>query len=662
MKKIYEYQEITDEDFKEHIIATPSLHRYFKFEWSRLKAQNYCGILHFNGQDYYILPKITHDETQNLSTFIYMLIYAYDIKLSNEDIASCANESHSIIEVFVQLFAKGLLEELKKGIYKEYEILQDNLSTLRGKYLVDENIKHNFTHHKIYCEYDEFSPNNTLNQFLLYAIKYLQRFVHDKKHLKQCEVILDEVEENTIDIKRLNIAFNRLNHRYKLSYELALLLLRQSIPLFSPHQKSFAFLFDMNRLFEAFIARLIKELDSSTKIQNQKILNDLTLKPDIITSKLIIDTKYKKLVALIEGGDFNEREIFDFIVNSKDDEIEEGSIESLYKDIKDEKRIEFVTFHQSYSYEDFIEGFRPNEDGQIELEDGIFKLICNKAKNQVKEIKQHYISFDEAFDILRTLYVDDELEQLYTVSKIAIAIHSFSDKSIKVQSSKAKDAHYVKKSDLETVVQAMLNDEVSKPSDIRNLDVKKDTISLGTFYYPIGKKVVEIINQNSKNIEEKEKNYYIVIDEINRGNISKIFGELITLIEEDKRDSYEVTLPYSKTKFSIPSNLYIIATMNSSDKSIATMDIALRRRFTFIKMQPNPNLVENEKARALMEKLNEYIIEKRGEEYQLGHSYFMGEDIDLEFIKEYKIKPLLEEYFYGDDEGYKKAIDICRCI
>jgi 5-methylcytosine-specific restriction protein B len=167
-------------------------------------------------------------------------------------------------------------------------------------------------------------------------------------------------------------------------------------------------------------------------------------------------------------------------------------------------------------------------------------------------------------------------------------------------------------------------------------------------------------NIKIENVEQiNEKNFYIVIDEINRGNISKIFGELITLIEEDKRDSYEVTLPYSKEKFKIPSNLYIIATMNSTDKSIATIDIALRRRFTFLKMKPNIELVP-EIAQKLFTKLNDHITTAINEDYTLGHSYFMKieDSRDLEFVKEYKIKPLLEEYFYGDDENYKKAIDI----
>lgn len=242
---------------------------------------------------------------------------------------------------------------------------------------------------------------------------------------------------------------------------------------------------------------------------------------------------YKELVSLIESGKYGENDIFNAIIRDKNLDI---NIDEILKKINEENRLEFVTFHQSYSYEDFIEGFRPNEDKTIKLEDGIFKKLCNSAN------------------------------------------------------------------------------------------------------------------------KEPKKNFYIVIDEINRGNISKIFGELITLIEEDKRDIYEVTLPYSKEKFKIPSNLYIIATMNSTDKSIATIDIALRRRFTFLKMKPNIDLVP-ENAKELFKNINEFIEKTLGEDYQLGHSYFM-QGLDLDFVKEYKIKPLLEEYFYGDDENYKKAEEI----
>jgi 5-methylcytosine-specific restriction enzyme subunit McrC len=194
------------------------------------------------------------------------------------------------------MFANGLLNELKKGIYKEYITEQDNLPVLKGKYLINENLKYNFTKNKIYCEYDEFSPNNTLNQFFLYVVKTLQKFVKDKKLLKQCELILDEVEFTQIDINKLNIHFNRLNQRYKTSYEVALLILQKTIPLFNQGKKSFAFLFDMNSLFEKFIARMIKEQFEDVKIpKKSRKFGELYLKPDIIinSKNLIIDCKYK---------------------------------------------------------------------------------------------------------------------------------------------------------------------------------------------------------------------------------------------------------------------------------------------------------------------------------------------------------------------------------
>lgn len=317
---IYEYEEIKEKNYKDlktHIIENSSLHKYFKLDWKTLKARQYCGILNFNKQDFYILPKIAnHNDEQNLNIFIYMLMYAYNINLSNEQIASCQNQKHSILEVFVQMFASNLLNELKKGIYKEYITQQDNLPVLKGKYLINENLKCNFTKNKIYCEYDEFSSNNSLNQFFLYAIKYLQKFVKDKKLLKQCELIFDEVEYKSVDINKLDrIHFNRLNQRFKTSFEIAILLLKQSIPLFSQDKKSFAFLFDMNILFEKFIARIVKELDDNAKIQNQDNFNDLILKPDIILQNQIIDTKYKKIKSIEDIKQSDKFQAFAYGVN-----------------------------------------------------------------------------------------------------------------------------------------------------------------------------------------------------------------------------------------------------------------------------------------------------------------------------------------------------------
>jgi 5-methylcytosine-specific restriction enzyme subunit McrC len=293
---IYEYSEV-DSKLQNYIVKNKKLHKYFSFNWDVLKTRQYCGILNIDGEDIYLLPKISNkaDKT-NLSIFIYMLIYAYDMQLENEDLASCKNENQTILEVFVQLFAKQLFKQLQMGIYKEYITEQDNLTTLRGKYLVNENIRHNFTNSKIYCEYDEFSMNNELNQFFLYAIKTLQHFVKDIRVLKQCELVLDEVEYRSFDIENLHIHFHRLNYRFQESFEFAILLLKQSIPLFSKEKKSFAFLFDMNILFEKFVARMIKENFDDVEVpKKSKKFGELYLKPDIIvkSKKLLIDCKYK---------------------------------------------------------------------------------------------------------------------------------------------------------------------------------------------------------------------------------------------------------------------------------------------------------------------------------------------------------------------------------
>ena len=291
---IYEYESVGN--LEEYIKQTKTLQPYFRVDFEGLKARQYCGIINDNQNDFYILPKITKDKDSNrdLKIFTYMLLYANDIKLKNEDVANAQNhKSDNILEAFIEIFANNLFKELQKGIYKTYITQQENITTLRGKYLINENLKHNFTHHKIYCEFDEFSPDNRLNQFLLYAIKSLMRFTKNKKRLKQCELILDEVEYCIVDIKNINIHFDRLNSRFKKSFDLAILLLNKSMPLFEKDKRSFAFLFDMNILFEKFISKLYKSIDSSTKIQYKESFGNLTLKPDIYRDNLIIDVKYK---------------------------------------------------------------------------------------------------------------------------------------------------------------------------------------------------------------------------------------------------------------------------------------------------------------------------------------------------------------------------------
>jgi 5-methylcytosine-specific restriction endonuclease McrBC GTP-binding regulatory subunit McrB len=166
---------------------------------------------------------------------------------------------------------------------------------------------------------------------------------------------------------------------------------------------------------------------------------------------------------------------------------------------------------------------------------------------------------------------------------------------------------------------------------------------------------------------EKEKNYVLIIDEINRGNVSSIFGELITLIEKDKRagcdEELEVILPYSKTPFKVPSNVYLIGTMNTADRSIEALDTALRRRFSFKEFAPQPHLIKTEGASSknsgivdgidlenLLNTINTRIEKLIDKDHKIGHSYFLKVDNKEKLVHAFKneIIPLLEEYFFGD--------------
>ncbi len=424
-----------------------------------------------------------------------------------------------------------------------------------------------------------------------------------------------------------------------------------------------------NRAPSAAIKKYISFLQSLdlTRVKNTSNSHEIKIKNLMLYGAPGVGKtyNYKNLITMIESGDKNIKEILKAVEDENDIEINHD----LFNQIKKEDRIEFVTFHQSYSYEDFIEGYRPSEDeDRIVRKDGIFKIIAEKARiNLENSLKDELVIQEEK----RTINIFEEFCE-YVSNKIvedskltltdAVYIYEIEEDAFRYKGDNWSEHERGLRMKFNDIFEFYKND-IQERKQIKHLE-KISSLSKqhATYYFKLYQLFKEFKSKkNDKNIkvEKSEKqNYYIVIDEINRGNISKVFGELITLIEEDKRDKYSVTLPYSKEDFYIPSNLYIISTMNSTDKSIATIDIALRRRFTFIKMKPKYSLVEDNEARELMIELNEFIEDNIGEDYKLGHSYFMGEDIDLEFIRNYKLKPLLEEYFYADDEKLKKIMNL----
>ncbi|MCC9168651.1 McrB family protein [Pontibacter harenae] len=303
-------------------------------------------------------------------------------------------------------------------------------------------------------------------------------------------------------------------------------------------------------------------------------------------------------------------------------------------------QIVFTTFHQSMSYEDFIEGIKPLEpkrEGQpvtYKVVDGVFKKLCST---------QIYLKEGERIGGYEILSVTHEV---ITLKKPRGGNISFTFK----------------------LLYCLLEYLEANGMDIDSFTGKINSDSVDRVLYPELEpqlvngydNVIPGILKLLKNNNSESGKVVLIIDEINRGNVSQIFGELITLIEDDKRqggsEQLEVTLPYSKEKFGIPSNLYIIGTMNTADRSVEALDTALRRRFSFVEMPPRYDLPELEtevagfKLKDILQKINRRIERLLGKDNLIGHSYFLCvESIDdLRAAFQNKIIPLLQEYFYGD--------------
>lgn len=331
----------------------------------------------------------------------------------------------------------------------------------------------------------------------------------------------------------------------------------------------------------------------------------------------------------------------------------EGALEVFNNHLGDQ--IEFITFHQNYSYEDFIQGLRPETESEGVLsfykKDGVFKKIADKALKNFKASNtevQKKRDFSEVFEEFIAPLIEGEKNEIeIEMKKVSFFITNIKDKSIEFRKTSGGTDHTLSIKTLEE----MYNEESTK-----NIQ------GLTSYYRPL---LNELLRKGKLNEAEhiSLKNYVIIIDEINRANISRVFGELITLIEKDKRfggkTPLTATLP-SGEKFIVPSNLYIIGTMNTADKSIALLDIALRRRFEFKPMYPDYE-VENIHKAAFLKSLNDLIVKSnKGHDFTIGHAYFMcdeNEAFDFENTINNKVIPLLLEYFMNDDNEVIKILN-----
>ncbi|MCQ8878750.1 AAA family ATPase [Pseudoalteromonas shioyasakiensis] len=399
----------------------------------------------------------------------------------------------------------------------------------------------------------------------------------------------------------------------------------------------------------------------------------------------------------------------------------------LYKSLTDNDRIRFVTFHQSYGYEEFIEGLcAKTENGQLSYyeKDGIFKEICKDATKRVEldtgslintKGKVWKISIESTSSNPAKTYCYENNIAVVGWSDTGDLKNSehnnyFNGLGKNDQSSLASFSQETNIGDLILCINSKSSVEAigvitgayffnekgvpTRPDFCHQIpvrwlakDISVDLKSLNdstNFHVPTFwllsrfnvNNTLSYLLEKGINVEtvhrvKQADNYVLIIDEINRGNISKIFGELITLIELSKRlgndEALEVTLPYTGDKFSVPDNLYIIGTMNTADRSLAMMDTALRRRFDFIEMMPQPEIFKDKevkgiKLEVLLETINKRIEVLYDREHTLGHAFLIpvldalntDDNTEEKAFSELKntfknkIIPLLEEYFFED--------------
>lgn len=339
-------------------------------------------------------------------------------------------------------------------------------------------------------------------------------------------------------------------------------------------------------------------------------------------------------------------------------------LKAEYDRLVTEKRIRFVTFHQSYGYEEFVEGLSVQSvdgDAVYYERDGIFKQIVDDAmKHQISKTSASSDVFDSCWlQFLEQLENDEDGVKINT-KRTFFTVTAIDNGTIRFEKDKGTSVHSLNVKTLKAIFdgERVINGGLNP-------------------YYSALINYLRSIAEKLPDTKIDRQNFVLVIDEINRGNISKIFGELITLLEPSKRygsdEALALALPYSGETFKVPDNLYIIGTMNTADRSLSTMDTALRRRFDFVEMMPKPELLESKVVSSidltkLLKTVNQRIEVLYDREHTLGHAFFMpvkelvdagdqnGAFTELVRVFQNKIIPLLQEYFFDDWEKIRLVL------
>lgn len=346
------------------------------------------------------------------------------------------------------------------------------------------------------------------------------------------------------------------------------------------------------------------------------------------------------------------------------------SNKTQFDELRKQGQIEFVTFHQNYSYEDFMVGIRPNvsettSELSFKKHYGIFFEIAKRARENYEN------SYKDEQTISKENWAKEKFEEFkeYIETKIEkngkyalknkVSIYAVEDEAF-IYTGEKENGELWNNQRIRMHYDALINiylANVESRKDIKLLDnVPALEKQHATYSFELVEKFKEFLNKKNYKFQlttvkkEPLKNFVLIIDEINRANISKVFGELITLLEDDKRlgmpNELKITLPNGEKEFGVPPNLYLIGTMNTADKSIALIDIALRRRFEFLGFYPNYDNLKPQ-ASELLQKINEEIYKlKNSADYLIGHAYFMKDEA-IETTLRNKVVPLLMEYFSG---------------